>query len=96
MSKSIKNISIASHENLQMDSIQKSGITLGLLGLFIMVLALCNFSFPNKGIWLAGSIVAILAGIVIYANRTYLLQPEGIKNNGSLARSPGSFSQSSP
>jgi hypothetical protein len=40
MSKSIKNISIASHENMQMDSIQKLGITLGLLGLFIMVLAL--------------------------------------------------------
>ena len=82
MSKSIKNISIASHENMQMDSIQKLGITLGLLGLFIMVLALCNVSFPNKGIWLAGSIVAILAGIVIYANQTYLKQPEGIKNNG--------------
>ncbi|MDG2431137.1 4Fe-4S dicluster domain-containing protein [Flavobacterium sp.] len=82
MSKSIKNISIASHENMQMDSVQKAGITIGLIGLFIMALALFNVSFPNKGLWLAGSIVAILAGIVLYANRTYLNQPEGIKNNG--------------
>jgi hypothetical protein len=32
MSKSIDNISIASHENIEMDGIQKLGITLGLLG----------------------------------------------------------------
>jgi hypothetical protein len=29
-------------------------------------------SFPNKGFWLAGSIVSIFTGIVVYANRTYL------------------------
>jgi hypothetical protein len=48
MSKSIDNISIASHENIEMDGIQKLGITLGLLGLFIMTLALFNVSFPTK------------------------------------------------
>jgi hypothetical protein len=47
MSKSIDNISIASHENIEMDGIQKLG-TLGLLGLFIMTLALFNVSFPTK------------------------------------------------
>jgi FtsH-binding integral membrane protein len=79
MSKSIDNISIASHENIEMDGIQKLGITLGLLGLFIMTLALFNVSFPNKGFWLAGSIVSIFTGIVVYANRTYLNKPAGIK-----------------
>jgi polyferredoxin len=82
MSKSVKNISIASHENMQMDGVQKLGVTLGLLGLFVMTLALFNVYFPNKEYWLAGSIVAILAGSVIYANRTYLNKPAGIKNNG--------------
>ncbi|WP_026976295.1 4Fe-4S binding protein [Flavobacterium tegetincola] len=82
MSKQVENKSIASHENLQMDGIQKLGIALGLLGLFIMALALFNVSFPHKGIWLGGAIVSILVGIVVYANRTYLNQPEGIKNNG--------------
>jgi hypothetical protein len=82
MSKSVENKSIASHENLQMDGIQKSGIALGLVGLFIMVLALFNVSFPNKAFWLMGAIASIFVGIVVYANRTYLNQPEGIKNNG--------------
>jgi predicted membrane channel-forming protein YqfA (hemolysin III family) len=54
-------------------------ITLGLIGLFIMALALFNVSFPNKEMWLTGSILAVLTGIIIYANRTYLNQPEGIK-----------------
>lgn len=82
MSKSLKNISAISHQNNPLDSIQKLGISLGLVGLFILTLALFNVSFPNKGIWLAVSLISILAGIVLYANRTYLNQPEGIKNNG--------------
>ncbi len=82
MSQSSKNISIASHENIQMDVVQKLSITLGLIGLFIMTLALFNVSFPNKEMWLTGSILALFTGIIIYANRTYLDQPEGIKNNG--------------
>lgn len=82
MSKSVENISIASHENNSMDSVQKAAISLGLVGLFIMLLALFNVNFPNKGAWLAGAIIAIFAGIILYANRTYLNQPEGIKNNG--------------
>jgi hypothetical protein len=44
-----------------------------------MTLALFNVSFPNKGFWLAGSIVSIFTGIVVYANRTYLNKPAGIK-----------------
>jgi hypothetical protein len=43
-----------------------------------MTLALFNVSFPNKGFWLAGSIVSIFTGIVVYANRTYL-NTAGIK-----------------
>jgi hypothetical protein len=36
-------------------------------------------SLPNKGFWLAGSIVSIFTGIVVYANRTYLNKPAGKK-----------------
>jgi hypothetical protein len=36
----------------------------------------------STGFWLAGSIVSIFTGIVVYANRTYLNKPAGIKNNG--------------
>jgi hypothetical protein len=41
-----------------------------------------NVSFPNKGFWLAGSIVSIFTGIVVYANRTYLNKASRNKNNG--------------
>ena len=82
MSKSGKNISIVSHEIIPFDTVQKLSITIGLLGLFVLTLALFNVTFPNKGWWLAGSIVAILSGIILFANKTYLNDPEGIKNNG--------------
>lgn len=82
MSKIVENKSLAFHENMRLDGIQKAAVALGLVGLFIMTLSLFNVSFPNKGFWLAGSISAILMGIVVYANRTYLNEPAGIKNNG--------------
>ncbi|GIZ10156.1 4Fe-4S dicluster domain-containing protein [Flavobacterium sp. UMI-01] len=81
MSTAPKNISIASHENNYLNSIQKLGIAVGLIGLFILALALFNFNFPNKEIWLTASIIAIFTGIIIYANSTYLNKPEGIQNN---------------
>jgi hypothetical protein len=45
-----------------------------------------NVSFP-KEMWFTGSILAVLTGIIIYANRTYLNQPEGIKQR-CLASKP--------
>jgi len=87
MSKSIKNISIASHQNNGLSSVQKLGLALGFIGLFILLLALFNVAFPNKTLWLSISIVAILGGIVFYANATYLNRPEGISNNGLFHQS---------
>jgi hypothetical protein len=54
-----------------MDSVQ-NWITLGLVGFFIMALALFNVSFLKR-FMVNSSITAILAGIVI-CNRTYLNQ----------------------
>ncbi|MBP4142509.1 4Fe-4S binding protein [Flavobacterium sp. P4023] len=82
MTKIGENISIASHENMQMNGMQKLSVTLGILGLFILVLSLFNVNFPNKEIWLATAIALILVGVITYANKTYLNQPAGIKNNG--------------
>lgn len=82
MQNSDKNLSIASHNPNEISNYQKLGLGIGFLGLFILALAFFNVAFPNKGFWLAGSITAIFAGIVIYANNTYLLKPAGIQNNG--------------
>jgi polyferredoxin len=87
MSKSAKSISIASHQNNELSSIQKLGLTLGFIGLFIMTLALFNVNFPNKTIWFTISISSILVGIIIYSRSTYLSRPEGISNNGLFHKS---------
>jgi hypothetical protein len=71
MSKSLT-IFHASHENIEMDGIQKLVLHF-ITRLFIMTLALFNVSFLTKDL-LAGSIVSIFTGIVVYANRTYLKQ----------------------
>ncbi|AWG23323.1 FeS-binding protein [Flavobacterium faecale] len=81
MSKAIKNISLASHEHTTLATMQKIGMAIGLIGLFIMALALFNVHFPNKTYWLAGAIVSIFAGIILYANSFYLHKPAGISNN---------------
>lgn len=87
MSKSAKSISIASQQNNELNSIQKLGLTLGFIGLFIMTLAFFNVNFPHKTIWFTIAISTILIGIVIYARSTYLNKPEGISNNGLYHKS---------
>jgi polyferredoxin len=82
MNKEGKSISIANPHPPQIDTIQKIGLTAGLIGLLIMLLALLNVDFPNKPLWLGISLTLIIGGTVIYANRLYLSQPQGIKNNG--------------
>ena len=57
-------------------------LAVALSGLFILVLALLNVQFPNKALWLAGSLLAMVGGTVLYANDLYLHHPAGIKNNG--------------
>ena len=87
MNNSDKNLSMASHENMGLGKIQKLGLTLGLLGLFILLLSYFNVSFPNKTLWFSIAMVSILGGIVIYANATYLTKPEGISNHGVYHKS---------
>ncbi|MBF2709606.1 4Fe-4S binding protein [Flavobacterium soyangense] len=87
MSKLTGNISIASHQNNKLSSIQKLGLAIGFIGLFILVLAFFNVSFPNKTVWFTISIASIFIGIILYARSTYLSRPEGISNNGLFQKS---------
>ncbi|MDQ5929321.1 MAG: hypothetical protein QG594_1099, partial [Bacteroidota bacterium] len=73
--------SIAAHDSSNLNSFQKLGLTISFTGLFVLVLALFNVHFPNKSLWLSGTLLSILAGIVLYANQTYLTKPQGISNN---------------
>ena len=47
-------------ENPKYNLWQKAALTLGVLGLFILLLAIANVNFPNKVIWLFISIASIL------------------------------------
>ena len=87
MSNSDKNFSIASHENMGLGKMQKLGLALGFVGLFILLFSFLNVSFTNKTMWFYISIISVLVGIVIYANATYLSKPEGISNNGVYHKS---------
>lgn len=72
----------AVHQLTNLQSIkQKLALVIGLSGIFILTLAFLNVHFPNKEAWLAASLLAIIAGIILYANELYLHQPAGIKNN---------------
>jgi polyferredoxin len=82
-----KNLSISSHHSDLINFSQKIGLALGFIGMFVMVLAFMNVSFPNKMPSLFVSIALILTGIVIYANGTYFSRPAGISNNGVFHKS---------
>lgn len=85
--KKTENISHASSYNNEMSNLQKFGLAIGFIGLFILGLALFNVSFPNKTLWLSASILSILTGIVMYSRSTYLNKPPGISNNGIYFKS---------
>ncbi|MDX1544402.1 MAG: 4Fe-4S binding protein [Christiangramia sp.] len=61
---------------------QKLATGIGLTGLFILILAIANVSFPNKTLFLTLSLGLIAAGTIIFANDAYLGKHEGIKNDG--------------
>jgi polyferredoxin len=82
-----KNLSLVSHQTNKLNINQKLALALGSIGLFILILALLNISFPYKTIWFSVSIISILTGIILYSNSLYLSKPEGISNNGVFHKS---------
>ncbi len=75
-------MSLAKPDAQDLSLIQKVGIILGTIGLFIFVLALLNTNFPNQGWFLTLSLLLIFIGTIIYSNNAYLNKSKGIKNDG--------------
>ncbi len=75
-------MSLAKPDAIGVSNKQKIALSIGIIGLFILILALFNVNFPNKGVFLALSITLISMGIVVYSREAYLTKPEGIKNDG--------------
>ncbi|MFB9057443.1 4Fe-4S binding protein [Mariniflexile ostreae] len=75
-------MSLAKPEANDLSIKQKIAVFLGVVGLFIFVLALFNAEFPNKAIFLTSSLALIAIGTIIFANDLYLTASKGIKNDG--------------
>ncbi|SFZ89365.1 4Fe-4S binding domain-containing protein [Flaviramulus basaltis] len=75
-------MSLAKPEANDLSSKQKIAVFIGVVGLFILTLALLNINFPNKTLFLTLSLGCIAAGTVIFTNDLYLTKLEGIKNDG--------------
>src|SRR6056297_1637319 len=82
MSKIEHNMSLTAEAPAKLSATQRLASGIGLVGLFILVLAVANVNFPNKTLFLSLSLGLIAAGTIIFANDLYLGKHEGIKNDG--------------
>jgi polyferredoxin len=75
-------MSLAKPEANDLSKKQMFAIALGVIGLFILVLACFNANFPNEGLFLSLALGLISIGTFLFANDVYLSKLEGIKNDG--------------
>ena len=61
---------------------QKIASAVGMLGLFILGLALFNVQFPNKAMTLTFALTLMFIGTIWFSNSLYLDKSKGIKNDG--------------
>lgn len=88
----IDNATIDSKEHSEKghSTTQKIATAIGLVGFFILVLALANVQFPNKTVWLTVSLVSIMTGIILFARDVHLNKPAGIQWDGTWFKSMSS------
>ncbi len=75
-------MSIAKPDAVDISTTQKIALSAGIIGLFIMVLALFNTNFPSQGLFLVLALGLISAGTIVYSRDAYLTKLEGVKNDG--------------
>ncbi len=85
-----RDMSLAGQPPKSISTQQKIALALGMSGLFILLLAVFNVSFPNKSLWLSLSLTAITAGTIWYGGAAYLQKHAGIKNDGVYFKSVSS------
>lgn len=82
-----RNMSLVGEPPKTINTQQKIASAIGLLGLTVLVLAIMNVDFPNKSLWLTGSLTAIAAGTIWFSIAAYAHKHEGIKNDGVYFKS---------
>ncbi|MGB3774830.1 MAG: FeS-binding protein, partial [Leeuwenhoekiella sp.] len=66
---------------------QKLAVGIGVIGLFILILALVNVNFPNKPLFLTLALGLIAAGTIWFSIELYMDKHAGIKNDGVYFKS---------
>lgn len=66
---------------------QKLATLFGMTGMGILILALFNINFENRGLWLTLSLLAISGGIIWFTVASYAHKQPGIKNDGVMFKS---------
>jgi len=80
--KNNESLSLANPHPKEVDALQKTGIVLVGVGVLILFVALGGIKLSNEGLFLSTSLITIFSGTILYAFRTYMTIPAGIKNNG--------------
>ena len=75
-------MSLTKSEAFDLSIKKKIAVATGVIGLFILTLALFNTNFPSKTLFLTLSLLMISIGTVVFANDMYLQKSKGIKNDG--------------
>ncbi|MFH4964838.1 4Fe-4S dicluster domain-containing protein [Gaetbulibacter sp. M235] len=77
-----ESMSLAKPDAKDLTRKQKISFFIGVLGLFILVLALLNIHLPNQGLVLSLALGFIAVSIILFSNNAYLNKSKGIKNDG--------------
>lgn len=80
-------MSLAKPDALDITTKQKVSLAIGVIGLFILALALFNTDFPNEALFLTLALGFIAIGTIVYSREAYLTKLEGIKNDGAWFKS---------
>ena len=83
-------MSLARPDAVNITTTQKVALSIGIVGLFVLTLALFNTNFPNQGLFLTIALGFIAVGIIVYSRSAYLNKLEGIKNDGQWFKSVSS------
>ncbi len=68
-------------DSSNLNGIQKMALALVGFGVLMLFVAASGLKINNHALLLTASLVAISTGTIVYARRSYLDIPEGIKNN---------------
>ncbi|WP_282136470.1 4Fe-4S binding protein [Seonamhaeicola maritimus] len=72
---------VSNPHKVPLDSLQKLGLWMGIIGVGILAFATFNIHSEPKSVFVLVSIVLILVGSIVYGRQSYMKQAPGIKNN---------------